>query len=534
MPISLRDPKGTASTECLLHHEPLLTPPVSTLSDQDSPFKPRGEDDIAPSAKGGGHDIPVRPVGVVRRAFHHSDQDIPAIRRRRRRYRKTNQWRMSLRKFRSAPLLQPRFEPGEVELLPGVISRQSMPLWTIPPKAGATRGLASVIPVTSAVDEHLAPHRNIPFASPAMITLRRATTTRRPRRMSMTFFPPPKFNQTSSGFPWSIIESLREGNDNPPTISRPPKATAEVWPRRAGSEPNGTMEERHRRASIASVVYTELIPSQAGGTSLEVDQSIDSTLRQCTRYTSDRGVYEILWDAETSLEPWDGLRGYHNESKSTMDRRHSLAVDELEMQLLKAREQSRRASLRVPVMDASSLEDDGLDNQDDLAPSRVRRLLQVKLAKLANNDQLRNLPRSKASRKAEAQTPLPTRSDVVGVVTSPPMEPFTVHGDAELIKPVDCVGSEVLGRDPEESSGVPIEPSVNNVQHLCISPLACTQYPLTLHGSNNSVDGTGLADNDLGQFRDQNMQTSKTTHGWVPRGENQNGWKKKVIRTCNI
>lgn len=211
MPISFRNPREAASTECLLHHGPLLTPPVSTHSDQDSPFKPRGEDSITLSAKDGEHHIPpVRPVGAVGRAFHHSDRDVPATRRRRRRFRKTNQWRMSLRKFRSAPLLQPRFEPGDVELLPGVISRRSMPLWTIPPKAGATRGLASVVPVTKSVDEHLAPHRDTLIASPAMITLRRATTTRRPRRMSLTFFPPPKLNQMSSRFPWSIIESLRD------------------------------------------------------------------------------------------------------------------------------------------------------------------------------------------------------------------------------------------------------------------------------------------------------------------------------------
>lgn len=317
-------------------------------------------------------------------------------------------------------------------------------------------------------------------------------------------------------------------------IRHSPKATAEVRPRRARSELNCTTEARHPRASIASVVYTELIPSQAGGACLEVEQSIDSTLRQCTRYTSDRGVYEILWDAETSLEPWDGLPGYHNESKSTIDRQDSLAVDELEMQLLKAREQSRRDSLRVPVVDASSLEDDGLGNGDGLGQSRLRRLLQVKLAKFANNDQLRNLPRSKASRKVQAQTPLPTRFDVVGVVTSPPMEPLTAHGNTELIKSVDCVGSEVSGRDLEESSKVPVEPSVNNEQHLCVSPSACTQHPPILHGSNNSAGSTGLAKYDLGPFKDHRMQKWKDTHGWVGQGENQNGLKKKVIRRCNI
>ncbi|RVX66722.1 hypothetical protein B0A52_09535 [Exophiala mesophila] len=533
MPISFRSPKDTASTERLLQNEPLLKPPVTTHGGEDTPFKPHDEDDLTPSAKDGTQHTHVRPVATVGRSYHQSDQDIPAARRRRRRFQKSNQWRMSLRKFRSVPLLQPRFELGDVELLTAVVSQPPMPLWTIPPKAGATRGLASVIPVANSVNKNLAPYPRTQATSPAMITLRRATTIRPPRRLSLTFFPPPKLSQASSGFPWSVIETLREFNGNIKTIRESPRAATEVRPWRAGLEPSGTNDARHSRASIASMVCTELIPSQSGGIGLGVNQSIDSPLRQCTRFTSDKGVYEILWDAETSQDALGGLSKYHNEFKSSTGRRHSLAIDELEMQLFKAREKSRRNSSRETTVDASSLENDSLDNRDGLSQAPLHGLLQVKLAKFTHNDQLRNLPRSKASRKVQVQTPLPTRPDVAGVMTTSTLKPFILHDNAGPITSVRDMGSEVSGGNMEECPELPVGSCVKNVQHLCVSPSTCTQYPLLLHNSSNLTGSAGLATHDLGHLKDEETQKSKDTIGWVVAGDDQNGTKKKVIRSCN-
>lgn len=401
MPINPQNfsPVGSASSS--LRSEPFLSPPVSHSSLDDIPFKAQENDRVSLSlkkAKGRRHGQ--RP-GFSHRQFH--SEKLKTLRNKAQKCGSGHgPSQRSLRTARSLPLIQPRFGPGIVELLPS--PKRQTRRWTVPSKAGSTRGLATIVPVqtpASIADDHSSQRVKM-SQSPAMITLRRATTSESHRRASFTSFPTPKFSRGSSGFLSSFLNSIT-GQDGPPpnanTKPGPASRTAHAS-RSASVISNG--EVLVSTTAAAPPVQTEVVQVEPRLSLCNSNHEANPFRRCSTRYISDNAVYEIIWDENWSSTSSEGASSSPQGKSLAMDGRCPVSTDALGRRLSMILNQSSRKS--IPVVTGRKM--------SCAQGSTSKRILEglsesPSLAKMFRDPGFGiPLPRSRASRKAETLRPM--------------------------------------------------------------------------------------------------------------------------------
>ncbi|ETN46914.1 uncharacterized protein HMPREF1541_01103 [Cyphellophora europaea CBS 101466] len=318
----------------------LLTPPLSPASSEDVPFKPLDTDNTSLSMK--------------RRRGIHPHNYNPDRRRLNRACASSSELQVS---FETDDARPHRF--GHSKSLPSLRLSESTPIlgtisivgaasadhrdvskrrWTLPTKSQATRGLAEKVSVENR------PVGGVPAgkdnASPAMITLRRASISRATTgKMSLTFFPPPKFERSKSGLLAAFLNTItghgkgaqQNGSKDVDTDDSRRYSTVSVQ-----QDYIGTPRQRSAAPVYTSVSGMEpnlLQPSRSNS---------NPFVRRCsTKFISSGSVYEVIWDENISSSDSDTTL------PATMagSRRRSIAVDRLETQFFRAVAQSRRESL---------------------------------------------------------------------------------------------------------------------------------------------------------------------------------------------
>ena len=323
-----------------VHSYSLLTPPRSPTSSEDIPFKPNDGDHTSLTMKSrhcgkyqrqqrrlrnracqSSHDLRLTlPREEV--AVHHLD------------HRKSFP---TLKQVRLQP--PPKTQPASKRNSLGLPERSRR--WTLPSKAPPAQSVASVTTVETkpAEQKRCEPTKNL---SPAMITLRRATTTRNEsRKMSLTFFPEPKLERSRSGLLSSFLNTLTSVGNRPDSnddadlagnaSSRRSSRTASI--EKDKSQPTSCERAPTICTQVAGVVPSISVPGQK--------KSISPPRRCSTKFVSGGSVFEVIWDEDMSSTTSDSSS---QPGVSPGGRRKSVAVDMLESQLLQARVQSHRAS----------------------------------------------------------------------------------------------------------------------------------------------------------------------------------------------
>lgn len=210
--------------------------------------------------------------------------------------------------------------------------------WTLPSKAQATHGLANRVSVEKKPTSSSRTNRDQP--SPAMITLRRASVSRTSsRKMSLTFFPPPKFERSRSGLLTAFLNTLTGNRDSSQQVVDVSSAQGDT--RRASLVSIKIGGPETPRKASAPTVFTKV--SGMRPNLLQPVQTADNpAVRRCsTKFISTGSVYEVIWDENISSSASEASPP----ATAVGDRRRSLAIDKLETQLFKAVAQSRRESL---------------------------------------------------------------------------------------------------------------------------------------------------------------------------------------------
>jgi hypothetical protein len=306
MPITFRT-YDAASISASQRSETLSTPPLSLRSFDDAPFKPKEDDHVSLSMRKGrryrherdANSFPETPSYA--RAKHRKPTSRP---------RPSRQTSHTVRKTHSLPTLQPRFDYGTVETFEmGHDTEKRARRWTVPSKAASTCGIAMLAPVDEGSNK-LATHRAAGYAdpSPAMITLRRATTHRARRHTtSLTSFPPPKFRRDYTGLLTSFLFSItgtEKGliHATTETVS----GHGRMHPRRTSMLKTPT-SVHPGTSTAAPPIQTEILAEEPLVGASESNNS--RPLRRCsTRLVSGKAVYEVVWDenwssSSTSSEP---------------------------------------------------------------------------------------------------------------------------------------------------------------------------------------------------------------------------------------
>ena len=378
MTISLHSSR-TSSTEYLLPREPLLTPPTLHHEPDQVPFKPEKDD--------------VNSLNMRRKRHrrHRHRHGLPPH----------DVWH-AMRKSISLPVLQPRFAQGAVELLTNPQSQGRARRWTVPVKAASTTGLATVVPILGAVRNRRrrSSHRT---QSPAMITLRRATTTRNSRKLSLTFFPPPKFSGDGNFFS-SMVNSITSNIEatSGMTVSTGERGSHEPSSQTACISSN---EVQPSISNTAPIVCTELTFVERGRADWEENQTMPSMRRCSTRYiTSDNNVYEIIWEEDGSSTSSEELPMRVVDSRASRGRKQSSAINELQWQL----SQSRRSSLQVSASESRSV----MTGDESCSPGQIQAMIHSQFSDFARGNSLgRTIPRSKSSRQPQMPNPVSTDID---------------------------------------------------------------------------------------------------------------------------
>ncbi|KIY00685.1 uncharacterized protein Z520_03350 [Fonsecaea multimorphosa CBS 102226] len=337
MPVTFRSLPSVSSASDSLRSQEFLTPPTTPKSAKDIPFKPEKPDDISLSMK---------RSRSHRHGRHANAGHKKIARQRRNRGFGIRRRSHSLRKTLSLPSVQPRFDLGTVELLQSPQRRTRR--WTVPFKASSTQGLATPVPVdvNAGTTDPSSARRFNSNRSPAMITLRRATTARSRRHATLTSFPPPRFTRHSSGLLSTFLNSITghdEGVSNDDTeadrtmqVTQKPRATPNV----------SKQDMRPSTSSTAPPVQTEVVTVGPQPSYSAPNQAAEPVRRYSTRYVSDNGVYEIIWDENCSLSSSDGELPSPNGQASLVQNRDLIGAETLERRLSKALSQSRRDSLQ--------------------------------------------------------------------------------------------------------------------------------------------------------------------------------------------
>ena len=320
------------------YNSSLLSPPVTPGLSEKPPFQPESDDNVSLSMKKKhNHGRP----GYI--AAARSDLGVDPI-------SQTPTSALSLTRTHSLPNLKldspPQLRREKSTVLQSRLSwgtqvidsrRSSLPRrprrWTTPTKGAASCAPASTVPAFIPPSRTLT-DRSLP--TPAIISLRRATTLNARRPTVYTSFPDPKFTTRKTGF------------------------LANIWPQNDSTKDIPKVQvTMSRRASILDArvhpSMATLVPAVCTEVTLNAATSWAEGLppRRCsTRYVSRNSIYEVLWDEDVT--PGDSGSGSRpeasrissqnsnkvNVSSDMPRRRHSSAMDKLEEQLAKARQQS--------------------------------------------------------------------------------------------------------------------------------------------------------------------------------------------------
>ncbi|KAK5197147.1 hypothetical protein LTR99_000493 [Exophiala xenobiotica] len=396
-------PSGYPSS---LRSEPLLSPPLSHNSSEDIPFRPDDSDRISLTMKKhkghrhGWHD-PFSPHTLPANLTVNTRQL-----RRRHSLRKRSRTSISdpLRKARSLPDIQSDQRPCKTELV--INHNIQTRRWTVPSKAAATRGLATIIPVPEPTGR--ISKKTVTTQSPAMITLRRATTTGSPKRMSLTSFPTPKFGRQHTGFLSSLLNTItgqdeyRAGpSESLQAIGSNSQTTRSPWV--------DSNEARPATGAIAPPMFTAFTPIPPRLSLPGQGCRVFDPMRRCsTKYVCGDVVYEVIWDENSSTPSSESAGPSPVERDIGIQGNYSDDAETLERRLSKVLTQSRRPSTSAQMSRRTSY----WPGSETFAQGLLPLMTSPKLAKIAREAAFRSLPRSKGSRKAEVMTPLATSIDV--------------------------------------------------------------------------------------------------------------------------
>ena len=348
MPVTFHTIPSVDGDPSSLWSDTLLTQPESRKSFDDIPFRPEDNDRISLNMKKKGghrqeqHDASSRRTATAPR---------PQGRRHRSDGLGSRQKSRNLRKAHSLPSVQPRFDHGTVETLePPKSPQQKARRWTVPSKAVSTLAVATLVPVdNTTLEANTVSRANFDSnQSPAMITLRRATTSKSRRRTSLTSFPPFKLTQSSAGLLSLLLNSIA-GNDEPrDLISTDVEPKREVMQKsQMASTVSRNDDFRPSTSTIAPPVQTEVVAVEPRLSVSGPNQAINPMRRCSTRYVSENVTYEVIWDENwsSSTSSAGGIASPHGRG-SILQSRDLAGSETLERRLSNALTRSRRQSLQ--------------------------------------------------------------------------------------------------------------------------------------------------------------------------------------------
>ncbi|KAJ9637081.1 hypothetical protein H2204_005005 [Knufia peltigerae] len=400
-----------------LRSEPLLSPPRSHDSSERIPFKPDAADPISLTMKKGkGHGeswhnpFSASSYSMSRTATTRLSRDG------------SSSWRRSgtcisptLRKTISLPAVQLRRTSQKPESQARSVLRSRR--WTIPSKATSTRAIVTNAPIpetTSRVSK-----KTKMAQSPAMITLRRATGS--PKRMSLTYFPTPRFSRRNSGFLSSFFTTFSSQGQQ--RIS--PSEGLQVIRSETNTPPPPSIDKNEARPAISSVaapIFTKLtpIPTRLPLAGQHVEEF--NSLRRCsTKYVSESAVFEIIWDDDAYGSSPEVCTPSPPDRDTGVGGNVSVDTTSLERRLSKVLTQSRISSV-LPTSRRTSWW-----QGSETFPRGFGPLMESpKLAKIVREAGFRNLPRSRYSTRPAIPAPLANEIDaqqqLLGEPSTAPVE----------------------------------------------------------------------------------------------------------------
>ena len=338
-----------------LQSSALLTPPETPTTPKDTPFKPKDGDNVSLSMKRG-HKERQRDDEIIdpRECLSNNDLRSSYNSKQRHLHRRYSKSLPHLRGSKTFP--SSKVTPSSV-LARSRTSDRTRRRWTLSTKAPSTISLApnvSTVPLQKQAKRAKKKYasKDKENDSPAMITLRRATNKKEStRKTSLTFFPEPTFQRNKSGFLSSFLNTIAGTEEKAQASVAEAHQQGPQRPSRSASVDSGKAQPASSES--AAPVCTE-VAGVAPSWSIPGRVSQETKPRRCsTRFITAGSVYEVIWDEDgssTSFEspPLPPQVEPEPESNST-ERRRSVAVDNLEWQLLKAVAQSRRESVAAQV-----------------------------------------------------------------------------------------------------------------------------------------------------------------------------------------
>ncbi|KAK5074964.1 hypothetical protein LTS08_005458 [Lithohypha guttulata] len=353
-------------------HPSLLTPPLTPLQAHDVPWRPSSADRASLNMKKKHHRHNKWDIVDEQLAKEENVQDSDLSQSELLRNKS-----MSYARYRASISVSPTsIDPQGANYI-----RR----WTLPSKSEATRGLT---PLRSTVKQTTVSDSS---ESPAMITLRRATTRRSPKTTELTFFPEATFSHEKNGLLSYLVStfSLTSAEDERTNHLLPS-------PRKISKPTSVDNDAAHPTMTYpAATVRTELAVDAS--LSMPGTEQQSQPLRRCsTKYISVSTTYEIIWDENDSTTTGDQSRS------STVDhRRPSLAVAKLEAQLVRSSPSTRRAPEEVlSAPERASRSSSDMFQEQVLSHSKVEHLF----ARLQHKTGLRDLPRSRGSQRGRSST----------------------------------------------------------------------------------------------------------------------------------
>lgn len=258
--------------------------------------------------------------------------------------------------------------------------------WTLASKSQATRGftpLRSTVKQTTVTDH---------VDSPAVITLRRATTKTTPRVDELTFFPEPTFSHEKTGLLSYLVStfSLVGASTDVRTTTF---TTSNTTSRSTLLDSNGVHPTITNPAATVCTETTVGARLTMPGNDVTFQQ-----MRRCsTKFTSGSTSYEVIWDENDSASTGDQSR------QSTVERRRSsLAVTSLEAQLARSTPSTPRAvKVNSGSSGRASRSSVNMFQEQILTPAKLDQII---LPRLQHKTGLRDLPRSRGGRRKKSST----------------------------------------------------------------------------------------------------------------------------------
>lgn len=350
---------------------PLLTPPITSLSAEDAPFRAADDDNVSLNMRKG-----KRKYAKNKKQSRESrsqrggpaySSDIAKL---------DSPENTALARSNSMVLVH---RASSVSVSQGSVKTSTSPRggidarrvrrWTLPSKSAAARGLT---PLRSTVKQAtLSSSRE----SPAMITLRRATTNKSPQRNELTFFPEPNFGNERNGLLSYLVSTF--------TVANLADMAAPLFADAKNSRTNSVGSD----GAHPTLTY----PAAAVCTETTVEPNIihpgltvqkPSSRRCSARYVAGTTSYEVIWDENDSL-----TASQSSSRPSVTDRRASLAVMKLEQQLARSDPSTRRPSAESAVSSSSAKQ----KYAQALTPDKLDQIF----PRLLHKTGLRDLPRSR-------------------------------------------------------------------------------------------------------------------------------------------